>query len=226
MILYNKKGFNMETLFEILKVILPAVITSLFTFFITKYTYNKNIPLDKLEISYNRIYYPLYEIIKNRKDTNEAEYFLYLDFVIQEAEWRIKKYCKYVDRATLKTFYLTLYSNTQTKKQYNFNNFKNNIYSMNSYLRKRLGYLEPDLLQQYKYSSDSEKFKYRFLFELLFIFVFTILGTVFTNKLQVVFLNISVFFMSIVFIETCIKIIMFLCFKISEIIEKIKKNRQ
>lgn len=51
----------METLFEILKVILPAVITSLFTFFITKYTYNNNRPLDKIEMAYNRIYYPIYK---------------------------------------------------------------------------------------------------------------------------------------------------------------------
>lgn len=36
--------------------ILPAIIAGFFTFYITKYTYSKNQPLDKLEIAYNNIY--------------------------------------------------------------------------------------------------------------------------------------------------------------------------
>ena len=56
---------------EILKEVVPVIITGIFTFLITKYTYNKNIPLDKLEITYNRIYYPVYQLLynKNLKDT-------------------------------------------------------------------------------------------------------------------------------------------------------------
>ena len=51
---------KIDIILELLKVVLPVVITGLFTFFVTKYTYSKNIPLDKLEITYNRVYYPIY----------------------------------------------------------------------------------------------------------------------------------------------------------------------
>ena len=53
----------MESLMEILKIILPPLVTGTITFIITKYTYNKNRPLDKLEITYNRVYYPIYRLI-------------------------------------------------------------------------------------------------------------------------------------------------------------------
>ena len=51
---------DIELFIEFVKIILPVLITGIFTFLITKYTYHKNIPLDKLEISYNRIYYPIF----------------------------------------------------------------------------------------------------------------------------------------------------------------------
>ena len=47
----------MEIILNLFKVILPAITTGLFTFFITKYTYNRNRPIDKIEIAYDRIYY-------------------------------------------------------------------------------------------------------------------------------------------------------------------------
>ena len=34
---------------EIMKIVLPTIVGGIFTFLITKYTYNKNVPLDKLE---------------------------------------------------------------------------------------------------------------------------------------------------------------------------------
>lgn len=64
----------MGTILELSKIILPAIITGLFTFFITKYTYNKNRPLDKMEIAYNRVYYPLYQIISDESSWKYAQY--------------------------------------------------------------------------------------------------------------------------------------------------------
>lgn len=55
--------FTNDTFIEILKAVLPVIITGIITFLITKYSYHKNIPLDKLEIAYNRIYYPIYCLI-------------------------------------------------------------------------------------------------------------------------------------------------------------------
>ena len=52
---------------EIMKIVLPTIVGGIFTFLITKYTYNKNVPLDKLEIAYNRIYCPLYQLLYGRR---------------------------------------------------------------------------------------------------------------------------------------------------------------
>lgn len=70
----------MEILFEVLKVILPAIIAGLFTFFVTKYTYNSNRPLDKMEVAYSRIYYPLYKIVSDKKMND------YIDEVIKKKQ--------------------------------------------------------------------------------------------------------------------------------------------
>ena len=53
---------------EKLDSLIAVLATGLITFFITKYKYYKNIPLDKLEIAYNRIYYPIYCITKSNID--------------------------------------------------------------------------------------------------------------------------------------------------------------
>ena len=215
----------MELIFEILKIILPAIITGLSTFIITKFTYNKNIPLDKLEISYNRIYYPLYELINNRADTNYEEYKIYLDSVINESELRIKKYRKYVDRATLKAFNLMLYSNTQAKKEDNFYIFKDNIFDRCAYLRRRLGYLEPNLLQLYKYSSYFEKFLFRAIIEWSSILIFLLLSCISINIyiLQIIFVIITAIFITIFFLEILFGTTFFLFKKLFYIIRKSNK---
>lgn len=210
----------MQNVYEIAKVILPVIITGLFTFFITKYTYNKNIPLDKLEITYNRIYYPLYMIIENRN----LEYNLCLNLVIKETSWRIKKYHKYFDHATLKTFNLMINSNIDTKKQLYFSDFRKNIYQMNSYLRRRLGYLEPNILQRYKYSSHLERFLFRFLIESSITFTSIILYTSFTNVIQTVLLYISACGLSVMIVDIMCSICMALYFKISGYIQYKKEK--
>lgn len=215
----------MESLFEILKTILPAIIAGLSTFLITKYTYNKNIPIDKLEISYNRIYYPLYELINNKNDTNYEEYKIYLDSIISEAEFRIKKYRKYIDRATLKAFNLMLYSNTQAKKEENFYIFKDNIYDRCAYLRRRLGYLEPNYIQLYKYSSNSDRRLIRLSIELCLILIFAMIGTIFPDNLQMIFVYIIAILMLFIFIEILFAFINILWNKISEIINLIKSHK-
>lgn len=143
----------MRTIYEILKIILPTIITGLFTFFITKYTYNKNTPLDKIEISYNRVYYPLHRIISDKSiDINEA---------ISKSKIYFTKYDKYVDISTKNLFKSLCECTKETKKKSIYQSFKNNIYNRNSYLRRRLGYLEPNLLQLYKYATSGAKSLFR-----------------------------------------------------------------
>ena len=56
----------MKSFIEILKTILPAIVTGIFTFIVTKYNYTKNIPLDKMETAYDKIYYPIYNLLRKR----------------------------------------------------------------------------------------------------------------------------------------------------------------
>ena len=88
-----------ETIYEVLKVVLPAIITGFFTFLITKYTYYKNRPLDKIEIAYNRVYHPLYKIVSNNDtDANNMEK------VISKGKIYFDKYSKYIDVSIIRLY--------------------------------------------------------------------------------------------------------------------------
>lgn len=63
----------MNIFIDILKTIVPAIISGVFTFIITKYSYNRKVPLDKMEIAYNRVYYPIYRIIYDNKKFNKMK---------------------------------------------------------------------------------------------------------------------------------------------------------
>jgi hypothetical protein len=108
----------MESFIEILKIILPTLITGIFTFIVTKYNYNKNVPLDNMKIAYNRIYYPLYNIINNNKEYNKED----INDVINNISTYMNDYnIKYIDRSTHKS-YIILKDNPN---KYNYNNFEN-----------------------------------------------------------------------------------------------------
>ena len=162
----------MESLMEILKIILPPLVTGTITFIITKYTYSKNRPLDKLEITYNRVYYPIYRMIhKIDIKTVKAED---IDLVVKQAKNYIEKYAKYVDLSTIKAFN-TLYQSDFVGKKEAYSNFQDNIKDKSSYLRRRLGYLEPNIFQLYKYLSASTRSLIRICGEGCLIYVFILL---------------------------------------------------
>lgn len=175
----------MKTLFEILKIILPAIITGLFTFFITKYKYNKNKPLDKLEFAYNRIYYPLYRIISDKNIEED------IDQIINKSEIYITKYNKYIDISTKSLFNELCKCNNETKKKSIYRNFKNIIYDRNSYLRRRLGYLEPNFIQIYKYTTPESKSLFRFFMELCVVYISLFSCGITMNRFNIIF-NISI----------------------------------
>lgn len=166
-----------ETIFDILKNILPVVIAGLFSFFVAKYTYNKNTPLEKMEFAYNRVYYPLYRYIRNNKDQNIN------DNDMEETKKALKfyfdKYDKYIDFSTIKTFIILCECNTRAEEMSAYQKFANNVCSMNSYLRKRLGYLEPNIFQLYKCAPFKDKVSFWCIESFLVAFLCLMLG--FTN---------------------------------------------
>lgn len=174
----------MEIVFEILKVALPAITTGLFTFIITKYTYNKNRPLDKLEIAYNRIYYPIYKIVSDKN--------INIDIAINKINIYLLKYNKYVDISTKRIFKSLCECKKETKKKSIYKKFKDNIFNKNSYIRRRLGYLEPSLIELYKYSIPSTKSLIRIIAELYIIYFTLFLGTIAANCKNEKLLNILI----------------------------------
>lgn len=198
----------MDALFEILKVVLPSIITGMFSYLLAKHTYNKNVPLDQMKIAYNRVYYPIYIIIT--RDNVD------IDSGVKEIKEYITKYKKFIDKSTLRAFNYLCKCDTKTKKNDAYQNFKNNIYSKESFLRRRLGYLEPNFLQIYTYSSKSEKSTLRIFFEFSFIYILIIL--VWTLKenyhIQLIFALILVILFCIFIIEIVIKFVMYLYYKI------------
>lgn len=200
----------METLFEIIKIILPAIITGMITFLITKYTYNNNRPLDKLEIAYNRVYYPLYRLIKDESISNNGQLF------IDKAKYYFDKYNKYIDMSTLRAFQFLCKSNTNAKRKSAYRNIKNNIYDKNSYLRRRLGYLEPNILQIYTYSSVSEKSTLRILLELSIIYVFLGVASFTKDKIQLLFVCLIIILIIIIIFELVYKMFLFFYYKIRQ----------
>lgn len=198
-------------IFEILKIVLPPITAGAFTLFITKYTYNKNRPLDKLEIAYNRVYYPIYRFIK-RKENNKK-----IEETISEINYTFKiyfdKYEKYIDFSTIRTFNELCQCKTLTEKKSAYRKFVNNIYDMNSYLRKRLGYLEPNLLQLYKYTQIRTQITLWIILLLAGIYICFFLGMMFTGEIQKIFATILGLFVFITFILIIIRFIMFLYYR-------------
>lgn len=187
----NEEFWN--SIFEVISIVLPFIITGICTFFITKYSYHKDIPLDKMEISYNRVYYPICCLVKNEKN---------IEKVVGKCELYLKKYHKYVDRSTRIAFnYLKDTYNSQrefSKKAYD--NFKNNIFTMDSNLRRRLGYLEPNIIYLYAYAPPFEKRILRISIESLLIYVFAVIISFFQEGTVKLALDVIFFVYVVVFI--------------------------
>lgn len=189
---------------EILKIALPSCITGMITFFITKYNFHQNTPLDKYEFAYNRIYYPIYRLLMNNTPIQE---------LVIKSRQHLVKYNKYADRTTLIAFlYLEKYP-YQKKAQ---NNFNDNIVHINSKLRHRLGYLEPNILNMYTYSSPTEKRFARIIIELMLAYLsllaFSTLGFKIIKDFSAIVFAIS--FVSLI-LEIAIVLFLFIKNKIS-----------
>ncbi len=157
----------MEIVLEIMKIVLPIIFASFGTFLITKYEYGKKIPLDKLEISYNRIYFPIYQMIMEKRPCSE---------IYAKCDERFKKYCKYVDRSTL-IAYRNIDRPIDDEKNEDYLNFESNIINISCMLRRRLGYLEPDIISVYRYLPKTKKLILRMLMEILVVYIISLVYT-------------------------------------------------
>lgn len=167
---HNYKGevkIKIENIIPIILAIIPCIITGIITFLITKYNYHRNRPLDKYELVYNRVYYPIYVLLMSLKNQNTQ--INYEDIII-DCKPRIEKYRKYVDRATLLAFEDFRYSIIHQKdEKQTYQKFKTNILDNNVKLRLALGYPEPGFIGMYRFTNKKERYMVNCVFILLFI---------------------------------------------------------
>ena len=194
--------------------VVAAAVTGIFTFLVTKYTYHKNIPLDKLEKTYNRVYYPIYRLIKSEEST---------DNIARKCEVYLIKYAKYADVSTLKAFkYLKESLNSKSENKA-YLNFKSNIYAFDTKLRRRLGYLESNVFTMYTYSSPTDKRMIRLVLEVLAIYLPVFMMSYVSNqKIINTLAGISVSFVFIIIIEFIIIITMVIKNKVTKLFLAIK----
>lgn len=149
----------MKIIIEIITQLLPVILTILGTFLITKYTYDKNRPLDKIEIAYNRFYYPLYNLIMQFDIPDEK--------FIENCETYFKKYRMYIEKNTLSTFnYLKMHMKSSDA----YESFKNNILRNDHIMRRQLGYPEPATILFYKFASVYDRWLMRVGAELIVMY--------------------------------------------------------
>lgn len=203
----------MNALFEIFKVILPAIITGLFTFIITKYTYNKNTPLDKLEIAYNRVYYPISRIIS----CSDSDIY----YTIEKIKIYFTKYDKYIDASTKTTFEQLCKCDKKHKQKF-YLKFKDNIKNRNLYLRRRLGYLEPNFILTYKYADSYTRFFIRFFIEIFTMVMAAVFFVIFI-KISDILLTI---FLIIFMISLGLLLLDILCSTVVFTYQIIKEHRE
>lgn len=139
----------MNQFFEIVKIILPVIVSGVSTYVVTK---NNNRPTDKIEIAYNRIYHPLVLQMERFKDEDDYEN------LVNEVKKILVKYKKYASKTTIKACIL-LEENLDNKKnaRHFYQLLEDDIYKYNSQFRRKLGYPEPFLFSIFKYLSLQKK---------------------------------------------------------------------
>ena len=92
----------------------------------------------------------------------------------------------------------------KNKDKETYVNFKNNIINKYSYLRRRLGYLEPNIFQTYKYSSKVDKYAFRILIESLVLYIIIILYSLSNGKRQAILFLIALIGIAVLVLELAI----------------------
>lgn len=137
----------METVQRVFLDLLPLIVSNLFTFYLTKYTWHKNRPLDKAEIAYNRIYYPLYCFVRNQKfkEIDQEQFQKKITYIFM-------KYDKYLNSITRYTYheYEKIYKRAFSKQNRMIKNryklFRRNIIKTSEALRIQLGYPQANFI--------------------------------------------------------------------------------
>lgn len=146
-----------EQFIDFFMTITPTILTSVTGFLLGKYNYFQNRPLDKMEIAYDRVYYPIERIMREKS--------IKISTVIDRAKIYFLKYEKYIDKSTVMIYKQLCKCKDEEEQQSIYDSFRNNIHNECIFLRKKLGYLQPGYLQIYLYLPTDIKRVIRLLLE-------------------------------------------------------------
>lgn len=174
----------MKILLQLTTELAPVIITGLITFLITKYTCDKNVPLDKIEIAYNRIYYPLSKLLRN-DNVSQLEIQNKMDYILL-------KYDKYLSQTTKFTYldYKNDINNNVNSDKY-FATFTQNVFEYDSNYRKLLGYPQAKVIESFRYMKYIHKLILLTLILLIVIYSATILYTFIQSEIIVAIIALS-----------------------------------
>lgn len=179
---------------ELIKLAFPTVLGFVLSWILN----NRQKPNENLEIAYNRVYYPLYRLIQNNKPDDNIDY----DEIARIIASKIIRYEKYFNPTTIrvyKQFEKAIEDNYNVKNIYIL--LKDNIYSQNTYLRRVLGYLTPNIFQIYYNSSQKDKLCFRFIIYISILYVLIAFYSVlqyFFSKTNIIALIVAVLLILIV----------------------------
>lgn len=142
-------------LLELLKIIIPAIVS----YFVARWSFRQSSPKDKLEMAYDEIYFPLYQLMKEQDEDNIKYTCIY-----SAAQVYLKKYYKYANKTTLMAyinFKKAIASGQQKCISVSYDKLYDNIYNQNTYLRFQLGYLEPSYFALYQYLPKNKQYRIR-----------------------------------------------------------------
>lgn len=165
----------MNNIWEItLSDIVPVIISSIFTFLLTKYHYSHNRPLDKFEIAYNRFYYPVFRLIQGAYHKKETDYTK----IYSNMKSYFVKCEKYINVTTVKNFNNFSYAiNNNIFKKHYFNALYNDISTNCFKSRKALGYIQPGIFGNYVCMKKEDKLLMRLCIEFVFLYIFAFIST-------------------------------------------------
>jgi hypothetical protein len=146
-----------EQFIDFFMTITPTILTSVTGFLLGKYNHFQNRPLDKMEIAYDRVYYPIERIMREKS--------IKISTVIDRAKIYFLKYEKYIDKSTVMIYKQLCKCKDEEEQQSIYDSFRNNIHNECIFLRKKLGYLQPGYLQIYLYLPTDIKRVIRLLLE-------------------------------------------------------------
>lgn len=189
----------------------PTLLTSVTAFLIGRYNNFQNRPLDKMELAYNRVYYPVYRIM--REDS------IKISTVIEKAKMYFCKYEKYIDRTTTMIYQQLCECKDIEEQKRIYSAFSDNIHNNCIYLRKKLGYLQPGYFRIYQYLPTKIKTLIRIVFEFIVCYfcacIFSFVKVEKIREICLVFFTIGLF---AIFVE----LIFLLIQKMFDFIRKIK----